>query len=137
MSWGALAPIPRTPSGICNCSGLGSGEVGLEGVPDGYRAMDQRLSKADRSSSEEVRFGGAQGVDPHGRSANWTDLAWWRSGNTRIYVRSEPRRDRRAGTCPLGPQCHHRSLGASDYVLTAEMCPVSSRVASFTVSGLS
>jgi hypothetical protein len=45
-----------------------------------YRAMDDRLSKADRSSSEEVRFGGAQGVDPHGRSANWTALAALRFG---------------------------------------------------------
>jgi hypothetical protein len=80
MSWGALAPIPPTPSGICNCSGLGSGEVGLEGVPDGYRAMDQRLAKADRSSSEEVRFGRTQRVDEHEGTVARTECAAFQFG---------------------------------------------------------
>jgi hypothetical protein len=80
MSWGALAPIPPTPSGICNCSGLGSGEVGLEGVPNGYRAMDQRLAKADRSSSEEVRFGRTQRVDEHEGTVARTECAAFQFG---------------------------------------------------------
>ena len=78
--WGALAPIPQTPSGICNCFGLGSGEVGLEGVPDGYRAMDQRLAKADRSSSEEVRFGRTQPVDEHEGTVARTECAAFQFG---------------------------------------------------------
>ena len=55
---GALAPIPRTPSGICNCFGLGSDEVGLDGVPDGYRAMHQRLSSGGgrRVLKDEIEY---------------------------------------------------------------------------------
>ena|SRR5687767_414726 len=42
MSWGALAPIRRTPFGIWNCSGLGSGEVGPRGRAGWkYRATDR------------------------------------------------------------------------------------------------